>query len=399
VTDQPTPPTPLKVALVVPGFQSDAADWCIPALTNLVQTLAARPGVEVHVYTLRYPHRRDTYRLHGATIHAFGGAPFGTRRVWGASLGRLWAEFLATVGREHRRAPFAVLHGFWATESGYLAALAGRLLGIPALVHLAGGELTHLPSIGYGNRAPGLARLLVAGSLRLARQITVPSGPMLAQLRRHAPGHAAKAVPWPFGVDLELFTPAPNPQPPTPGIHLVHAASLLPVKNQAFLLDGLAAARAAAPGYPITLTIAGTGPQEATLRAQAERLGLGEAVTFLGEVRHEALPALYQEHDAFVLTSHHEAQCMALLEAAACGLPWISPPVGAAADLARHHPQSGWRVPQRDPAALGRAILAAAEAPTRQARGAAARAATAQDYGLATQTKRLLELYHATKEW
>jgi glycosyltransferase involved in cell wall biosynthesis len=127
----------------------------------------------------------------------------------------------------------------------------------------------------------------------------------------------------------------------------------------------------------------------------AARLGLGEAVTFLGEIRHEALPALYRAHDAFVLTSHHEAQCMALLEAAACGLPWISPPVGAAADLARHHPASGWRVPPQDPVALGRAILAAADAPTRQDRGAAARAAVAHDYALETQTDRVLALYRS----
>jgi glycosyltransferase involved in cell wall biosynthesis len=388
----------VKIGLIVPGFQSDAADWCIPALTNLVRALAARPGVEVHVYTLRYPHRRDTYRLHGATIHAFGGAPFGGRRIWGASLGRLWGAFLAALGREHRRAPFAALHGFWATESGTLAALAGRRLGIPTLVHLAGGELTHLPGVGYGNRAPGLARLLVAASLRLARQITVPSAPMLAQLRRSYPQYIAKAVSWPFGVDLTLFAPTPHPQLPTPGLRLVHAASLLPVKNQALLLDGLAAARAGHPDCPITLTIAGTGPLAGPLRAQAARLGLGEAVTFLGEIRHEALPALYRAHDAFVLTSHHEAQCMALLEAAACGLPWISPPVGAAADLGRHHPASGWPVPPRDAAALGQAMLAAADPATRQGRGAAAHAAVAQDYALETQTDRLLALYRSASK-
>ncbi len=385
----------MKIGLIVPGFQSDAADWCIPALTNLVRALAARPGVEVHVYTLRYPHRRDTYRLHGATIHAFGGAPFGARRVWGASLGRLWSEFLAALAGEQRRAPFTVLHGFWATESGALAALAGRWLGIPTLVHLAGGELTHLPGIGYGNRAPGLPRLLVGAGLRPAHRLTVPSTPLLAQLRRHAPSAATKATLWPFGVDLALFAPTPDPRPPTPHLRLVHTASLLPVKNQALLLDGLAAARRAVPGCPITLTIAGTGPLAGALRGQAARLGVGDAVTFLGEIRHEALPALYRAHDAFVVTSYHEAQCMALLEAAACGLPWISPPVGAVADLARHSPAGGWVVPPRDPAALGHAIRAAADPVTRQARGAAARAAVAQDYALETQTDRLLALYQA----
>src|SRR5438067_10269376 len=104
--------SPLKVGLVVPGFAADAADWCIPALTNLARALAARPGVELHVYTLRYPPRRADYSLRGASVHAFGGARIAGRRIVGASLGRLWAQFLAAVRAEHQRAPFAVLHGF-----------------------------------------------------------------------------------------------------------------------------------------------------------------------------------------------------------------------------------------------------------------------------------------------
>ena len=385
-----------RIAFVVPGFQSDADDWCIPALTNLVRALAARPGVDLHVYTLRYPHRRDTYRLHGATIHAFGGAPFGQRRVWGASLGRLWVEFLAAIRREHQRLPFGVIHGFWATESGLLAAGAGRILGVPTLVHLAGGELTHDRAAGYGNRAPGLARLLVALSLRLTDRITVPSGPLRAQLHRHYPQHTGKAINWAFGVDLQRFTPAPADSAfriPHSAFRIVNAASLVPVKNQALLLAGLAQARAQAPTCAITLTLAGKGPLAGALRAQAARLGLAEAVRFAGEVRHEALPALYQAHDAFVLTSRHEAQCMAVLEAAACGLPWISTPVGAPADLARQTPPGGWSVLPAAPAALARALLTAGDPAARQARGAAARTAIAQSYALETQTERLLEIY------
>jgi glycosyltransferase involved in cell wall biosynthesis len=382
-----------RIALIVPGFQSDADDWCIPALTNLVRVLAARPGVDLHVYTLRYPHRRDTYRLHGATIHAFGGAPFGRRRVWGASLGRLWAEFLAAIRREHQRAPFGVIHGFWATESGLLAAGAGRALGVPTLVHLAGGELTHDRAARYGNRAPGLARLLVALSLRLAGRITVPSGPLHAQLRRHYPQHTHKAVSWAFGVDVEMFTPANTQHATRDTLRLINAASLVPVKNQALLLAALAQARRESPSCAITLTLAGQGPLEGALRDQAARLGLANVVRFAGEVRHEALPALYQAHDAFALTSRHEAQCMAVLEAAACGLPWISTPVGVPAGLARQTPPSGWLVPPNDPGALAAALRAAADPDARQGRGAAARDAIAQSYALETQTTRLLALY------
>jgi glycosyltransferase involved in cell wall biosynthesis len=387
-------PAPLKIALVVPGFAADAADWCIPALTNLARELATRPGVELHIYALRYPHRQATYRLRGATVHAFGGAPLAGRRVWGASLGALWTTFLAALRREHRRAPFALLHGFWATESGYLTTVAGRMLGIPALVHLAGGELVHDPATGYGNQAPGLARFLVAGSLRLATAITVPSGTQRALLHRRYPAHAGKAVDWALGVDTAMFAPAPGTAPPANGpLRLVHAASLLPVKHQALLLDGLAAARTLAPDRLVALTVLGQGPLENSLRAQAARLGLGDILTFAGNQDHAALPALYRAHDAFVLTSRHEAQCMAVLEAAACGLPWIGPPVGALADLAAAIPTNGWSVPPDDAQALGQAILAAGYPTGRIRRGVAARAAVERDYALDRQIDRLLDLY------
>lgn len=394
----------MKVGLVLPGFAADAADWCIPALTNLVRALAAAPGIDLHVFALRYPPQPGVYQLHGATIHAFGGAPIAGRRVRGTSMGLLWVRFLAALRHEARREPFAVLHGFWATEAGFLATRAGAWLRIPALVHLAGGELTHDRCSGYGNQAPGLARLLVAGSVHGATHLTVPSGTLRDQLGRRYPRHLPKAVDWALGVDTQMFAPAPaeadgpaRPASPAPALSLVHVASLLPVKNQTLLLEGLARARAQAPRTSITLTIAGEGPQETILRTRVARLGLADTVYFAGAVAHDALPALYRAHDVFVLTSRHEAQGMALLEAAACGRPWISVPVGAPADLAGIYPLSGWSVPPHDPHALAAAILAAADPVARSTYGAAARTLVQRAYALDTQVARLIGLYAHVK--
>ncbi len=387
----------MKIGFIVPGFAGDPADWCIPALTTLARALAARPDVDLHVFALRYPPRRDRYALAGTRVHSFGGAPFGAHRVWGASLLRLWAEALGAIAREHRHAPFAVLHGFWATESGYLAALAGRRLGIPTLVHLAGGELTVDPAIGYGNRRPGLARLLVAVSLRLANGITVPSGPIHGQLARTYPRLLPKAHAWAFGVDLARFHPRPNASAQSPGapLRLVQAASLIPVKDQALLLEALARVPAGGHDVAATLTLAGDGPLRPDLEARARRLGLGERVRFAGALLHDALPELYRVHDVFVLTSRHEAQCLAVLEAGACGLPWIGPPVGALADLARDAPPSGRLVPPSDADALAAAIMAAGDLAARAAQGAAAARQIAARYALPEQTDRLLACYRA----
>ena len=77
----------LHIAWVVPGFSASEADWCIPALLDLARVLS--DTVDLHIFTLRYPHRQGSYRVYGATVSAFGGATGrGARsaQVWGATL-------------------------------------------------------------------------------------------------------------------------------------------------------------------------------------------------------------------------------------------------------------------------------------------------------------------------
>jgi glycosyltransferase involved in cell wall biosynthesis len=69
-----------------------------------------------------------------------------------------------------------------------------------------------------------------------------------------------------------------------------------------------------------TLTVAGTGPEEARLRAMAERLGIRERVDFTGPVCGEALARLLNAHRIAVVPSTWEEPFgIVALEAAACG--------------------------------------------------------------------------------
>ncbi|HEX9077667.1 MAG TPA: glycosyltransferase, partial [Anaerolineae bacterium] len=133
----------MKIGFVLPGFSADERDWCIPALLNLVRVAAS--DQVVHVFALEYPYRRDVYSVYGATVHSLNGRNRGKRYA-----PRLWSDTLSAIRTEHRRAPFDVLHGFWANQPGLLALLAGRAFNIPVVVSAAGGELVGLPSIGYG---------------------------------------------------------------------------------------------------------------------------------------------------------------------------------------------------------------------------------------------------------
>ena len=67
------------------------------------------------------------------------------------------------------------------------------------------------------------------------------------------------------------------------------------------------------------LTIAGTGPEEQSLRALAVTLGIADRVAFAGFV--PDVQPLLASADAFVLSSRWEGLPVSLLEAAAAGLP------------------------------------------------------------------------------
>jgi glycosyltransferase involved in cell wall biosynthesis len=372
----------MKVGLVVPGFSADADDWCIPALRNLVAALAQED--EVVVLALRYPYRAGCYEVFGARVIALGGEQ---RRGLGSAA--LWRQAYMALQDEQRRGRFGVLHAFWATEAGFVTTLVGRRLGIPAVVSLAGGELTALRDIGYGDQLAASQRLIVGRALRRADAVTAGSQYLLDQaapwLGKRPPGQVRRI---PLGVDTTLFHPGERVATPAPP-NLVHAASLVPVKDQKSLLRAIALLHRR--GLPATLSIAGTGPLEPTLRALATGLGIAPAVTFLGAVPHDQLPDLYRRGTVFVLTSRHEAQGMAPLEAAACGLPVIGTRVGIIPALV---PDAGIAVPVGDADALAGVLATMLGDEARLvAMGQAACALAADEYRLATSVRRFRDLY------
>jgi glycosyltransferase involved in cell wall biosynthesis len=98
---------------------------------------------------------------------------------------------------------------------------------------------------------------------------------------------------------------------------LVTVGRFVPGKNQATLLRALEEVR-----RPWTLELAGAGPDERGLRLLAESLGIMPRVRFLGSI--ENIPGLLSSADLFCFPSLHEGQSLALLEAAASGVPILA---------------------------------------------------------------------------
>ena len=98
---------------------------------------------------------------------------------------------------------FDIVHAIWSGWCGLVAVTAGRILGVPSLIHVAGGELVSIPEIGYGGRLRWHGRLREALTLRAASAVTAASAPVIAKLSEL--GLAAQRVP--LGVDLNAWPP------------------------------------------------------------------------------------------------------------------------------------------------------------------------------------------------
>ncbi|MGE5344615.1 MAG: glycosyltransferase family 4 protein [Acidithiobacillales bacterium] len=330
----------MRVAIVVPGgVDRSGSGRVIPALLALVERLARRH--DVHVVALRQEGAPGRWPLLGATVHNLGLPARGLPGTALLRFGPRLTVLLADAG------PFDVVHAVWANEPALLAAAAARWRRLPLTIHLAGGELAALPEIGYGGWLHARERWKTRFALRSAARVTAGS----VFLQRLAASRGIQADVIPLGVDPSLF--APGSRRGGPARRLLHVASLNAVKDQPTLLRALRRVADAEPH--VHLDAAGEDTLGGAVQAEAERLGLSEHVTFHGLLRQEELRPLYRDADLFVLSSRHEAQSVAFLEAASAGLPTVGTAVGLVADLA---PEAAVSVPVGDDAALAAALLA-----------------------------------------
>ncbi len=144
------------------------------------------------------------------------------------------------------------------------------------------------------------------------------------------------AVQWIFSTSLGLeemnHIPLPSPWQPERPLRLVTVGRLSHGKNTRACLSALSIIRRHHPRAH--LEIVGAGPCQAELESMARDLDLREAVTFHGNLSHEGvLEALGRSHIFLFPTRTAEGFPKAALEALACGLPIVAPPVSVLRQL------------------------------------------------------------------
>jgi glycosyltransferase involved in cell wall biosynthesis len=324
----------VKIALVVPGGVDRSGEYrIIPALLALIARLSVRD--EVHVFALWQETRPASWDLAGARIHNIG-------------TGYTLLRAIRAIYAEHHSSAFHVVHSIWSGAPGLVAVAAARILRLPCLIHVAGGELIALAEIGYGGRLKWKGRVREAAILRAATVVTAASATMIETLLRL--GIAAQRMP--LGVDLDVWpTREPVRRDLSKSARLIHVASLNRVKDQPTLLRALAAL--SATGLDFHMDIVGEDTLHGEIQALAVRLGLSERVTFHGFLPQRRLLPLVQGAHLMIVSSRHEAGPLAVLEAGVEGVATVGTAVGHIAEWAPHASAS---VPVGDWAALARAV-------------------------------------------
>ena len=131
------------------------------------------------------------------------------------------------------------------------------------------------------------------------------------------------------GVTADEFDPVVKASDAT---DIVYVGEFRHIKGADLLID--AVARLRADGKPVTLTLAGDGEETENLKAQIQRLGLTEAVRFIGHVK-----ARYgfSKGSVLVVPSRGDSMPYVVIEAAAAGIPMVAANVGGIPEIFGSH--------------------------------------------------------------
>jgi glycosyltransferase involved in cell wall biosynthesis len=165
-------------------------------------------------------------------------------------------------------------------------------------------------------------------------------------------------------------------------------------KDHLGLVEALAAVRARVP--EVKLVLAGDGSLRPAVEERVRRLGLAEAVEFLGTIdRPESVVTTLAI--SVQASAAEEGTSNSILEAMACGRPVVATDIGGNREVVEHG-RTGLIVPPGDPEALARALADLLARPDRiRDMGAAARASVRARFSRATMIRATLDAWREAR--
>jgi glycosyltransferase involved in cell wall biosynthesis len=223
-----------------------------------------------------------------------------------------------------------VVYAPWAYPDGWAAVELGHAAGLPVVIKVHGSDVLLLSR--YPQRRPG-----TVDALRRANRIVAVSQDLTQRMTDL--GVDADRIEVIYdGIDLDVFHPGPQAAARTRlGLDLdepivLFIGNLIALKGVELLLE--ACARLMAAGLRFTCHLIGQGPLRPRLERAIRGEGLDGRIRLHGSLPNEQLPDWYRSANVVVLPSYSEGVPTVLLEAAACGTPFVASRVGGIPEIA-----------------------------------------------------------------
>ncbi|MFC5380496.1 glycosyltransferase [Aquipuribacter nitratireducens] len=276
------------------------------------------------------------------------------------------------------------LHAHFGSVATTVARLAARLAGITYSFTAHAKDVFH-ESVDDDD---------LRQKLRDAAAVVTVSAYNVAHLRERFGADAGRVRQVNNGIDLDAFAWRSPRQRPR---HVVAVGRLVEKKGFGDLVEALHLLRAS--GDPVTCDVVGSGPLLTELAARVAALGLTDRVRLLGprtqdEVRAAVSAAAVMAAPCVVGDDgNRDGLPTVVLEAMALGTPVVSTPVTGIPEVVRDG-DTGLLVPERDPAALARALRRLLDdADLRERTARAARSLVESGYDRRDQARRLRAMH------
>ena len=267
------------------------------------------------------------------------------------------ASIFPLIRKIHLNFNFDQIHVDWLYPDACGVSLIARLINVPLTVSVAGSDANVY--LDYWIRRRQILR-----ALESARAVITRSAALKRRLEEEGVNSQKIHVIY-NGVDCEQFQPLAQDvcrqklKIPNDGPVLLYVGNLVPVKGVEDLLSAFGILRHKL-GVRATLMMVGDGCLRKKLETQAHKLNLeAGAIRWTGNIPPTEIATYMSAADVVCLASHSEGVPNVLLEANACGRPFVATNVGGIPEITV--PENGLLVPAQDPAAFADALKTALE--------------------------------------
>ncbi len=296
------------IVIITPGFPADENDFItIPPLQEFLKSFKSSfPLLKITVLAFQYPYQIKKYNWNGITVISFAGKNKSVTKPM------LWRRIIKEAKIINEEESFTVIHSLWLGECAMIGNILSKKFNCAHVCTLMGQDVKSTNKY---------LRLLKNKKIKFVALSKNQSNQFFNLTNKNAD----EIIHW--GID---DIPVSNCER---DVDLLAVGSLIPLKNYSLFIKLV---EKITPKNPdIKCILAGTGPEELSLKQLAKEKGLEKNINFTGILNRSEIFKLMQRSKIFIHPSKFESAGYVFAEALANGLNIVSFNVG----YAQPHPK------------------------------------------------------------